>query len=441
MNGYVILFLGFMFLSPVLAAQSFEKAKLDQYFDILQEKDKFMGSVAVSKNGELIYSKSIGYANVEERQKADVNTKYLIGSISKTFTAVLVMKAVEENKLSLQQSISKYFPSIANAEKITIQNLLNHHSGIHNFTDLPNYLSWHTHPKTEKEMVQIINDGGSDFEPGTKGEYSNSNYVLLSYILEKVYKKPYAEILQEKIIEPLKLKNTYFAGKLDSKKNESLSYSFADSWKLEAQTDMSISLGAGGLLSTPIDLTRFSDALFGGKLISDNSLKQMEHIEDGYGMGLFQVPFYDMKGYGHTGGIDGFTSVLFYFPEGKVSYALTSNGTVYDNNNISIAVLSAIYGKPYDLPEISNYHVTSADLDVYLGTYASEAIPIKITITKEGNTLIAQGSGQPAFPLDAVKKNVFQFERVGVVIEFIPENQSMILKQGGGEFLFVKEKE
>lgn len=441
MNGYVILFLGFMFLSPVLAAQSFEKAKLDQYFDILQEKDKFMGSVAVSKNGELIYSKSIGYANVEERQKADANTKYLIGSISKTFTAVLVMKAVEENKLSLQQSISKYFPSIVNAEKITIQNLLNHHSGIHNFTDLPNYLSWHTHPKTEKEMVQIINDGGSDFEPGTKGEYSNSNYVLLSYILEKVYKKPYAEILQEKIIEPLKLKNTYFAGKLDSKKNESLSYSFADSWKLEAQTDMSISLGAGGLLSTPIDLTRFSDALFGGKLISDNSLKQMEHIEDGYGMGLFQVPFYDMKGYGHTGGIDGFTSVLFYFPEGKVSYALTSNGTVYDNNNISIALLSAIYGKPYDLPEISDYQVTSADLDVYLGTYASEAIPIKITITKEGNTLIAQGSGQPAFPLDAVKKNVFQFERVGVVIEFIPEKQSMILKQGGGEFLFVKEKE
>ena len=296
-------------------AQTIDKVKLDSYFQALEASHKFMGSVAVSKDGKLLYTKSIGFKVVEDKIRPNEQTKYRIGSISKTFTAALLFKAIEENKTVLSQTIIKYFPTIKNADKITISHLLNHHSGIHNFTNDDDYLKWYTQKKSEEDLVKIISTIGSDFEPGSKGEYSNSNYVLLSYILQKLYNKPYAEILQEKIVRPLGLKDTYYGAKIDIAKNESYSYKLTSDWVKEIETDMSIPVGAGAVVSTPSDLTRFSNALFNGKIISVESLKQMQTLQDGFGMGLFQVPFNEKKGYGHTGGIDGFSSMFAYFLE------------------------------------------------------------------------------------------------------------------------------
>lgn len=426
-------------LTQIVFAQNFDKAKLDNYFNALEVNDKFMGSVAVSKNGEVIYKKSIGFADLENGVKANENSKYRIGSISKSFTAVLVLKAVEEKKIDLKQTIDKWFPTIENAKEITIIQLLSHRSGIHNFTDNENYLTWNTQPKTEKEMVKIIAKGGSDFKPGSIAKYSNSNFVLLSYILENTYGKSYSELLQKYIVGPIGLKNTYFFGKINSNKNECKSYKFIGTWRLEPETDASIPLGAGAIASTPIDLTKFADALFGGKLLKPESLEIMETIKDGYGSGLFQIPFYDHNGYGHTGGIDGFSSVYSHFTDNNISFALTSNGSKININDISIAVLSAVYDKPYEIPTFKSYDLTSDDLDQYLGVYASKEIPLKITITKQGNTLIAQGTGQPAFPLEATDKDKFKFEQAGIKFEFNPTDKTMILFQGGGQIMFTKE--
>lgn len=164
---------------------------------------------------------------------------------------------------------------------------------------------------------------------------------------------------------------------------------------------MSVPLGAGGVVSTPCDLVKFSDALFGGKLLNKESLELMKTFKGNYGLGLFKFPFYEKTGYGHTGGIDGFSSVFCYFPDGEISYAMTSNGTNYNNNNISIAVLSAFYNKPYEIPVFETYAVKPEDLDKYLGVYSSTQIALKITITKENNTLVAQATGQSSFPLEA----------------------------------------
>ena len=159
-------------------------------------------------------------------------------------------------------------------------------------------------------------------------------------------------------------------------------------------------------------------------------------IKDQYGVGLFQIPFYDKIGYGHTGGIDGFSSVFSHFDDENIDFALTSNGTHFNNNNIAIALLSAVYNKPYDIPNFSSHEVSSEDLDKYLGIYASKQIPLKITITKDKKTLVAQATGQSAFPLEATEKDKFKFEQAGIVLEFRPEEKTMKLKQGGGEFLF-----
>lgn len=420
-------------------AQAFNKEKLDQYFHQLETNNKFMGSLAVSQNGKVIYVKSLGYADVATQQKANENTKYRIGSISKTFTAVLVLKAVEANKLKLSQTIDKYFPTIINADKITVQNLLNHRSGIHNFTDDKDYLSWNTQAKSEKEMIAIITKAGSDFAPDTKSSYSNSNYVLLTYILEKTFGKTYAELLKQHITIPLNLKNTNLGGKINPKNNEALSYDFDNQWVLEPETDISVPLGAGGIVSTPSDLITFGNGLFGGKLVSKDHLELMKTIKDGYGSGLFKFPFHENSGYGHTGGIDGFTSSFSHFDNQDVTFALTSNASNYNNNNIAIAVLSAVYGKEYEIPSFKNYTPKPEEIANYLGSYSSKDLPIKIDITNNKGVLTAQATGQGAFPLEAREQNIFAFEQAGVILEFNPKEKQMTLKQGGGTFAFTKD--
>ena len=426
-------------LGQIGFSQNFDKTKLDNYFNAIEQNNKFMGSVAVSKNGEIIFTKSTGFADVENNLKATEKTKYRIGSISKSFTAVLILKAAEEKKIDLNQTIDKWFPSITNAKEITVKHLLSHRSGIHNFTDDKDYLTWNTQPKTETKLIEIIQKGGSDFKPDSKAEYSNSNFVLLSYILEKIFAKSYSDLLQEFIVKPIGLTNTYVFGKINPNNNECKSYSFSGTWKLETETDFTIPLGAGAITSTPSDLTKFADALFGGKLLKTESLEIMKTVEDGYGIGLFQIPFYKNIGYGHTGGIDGFSSVYSHFADDKISYALISNGTNINNNDISIAVLSAVYDKPYEIPVFTTYILTSEDLYKYLGVYTSKQIPLKITITKDRNTLIAQGTGQPAFTLEATDKDKFKFDQAGAKFEFNPTDKTMILFQGGGQIKFTKE--
>lgn len=420
-------------------SQTFDKIKADQYFQNLETNNKFMGSVAVSENGKIIYTKQIGFADIDRKVKPNDNTKYRIGSISKTFTTVLIFKAIEEEKLKLTENIVKYFPSVKNATKITISNLLYHRSGIHNFTAAEDYLKWNTEKRSEKELVEIIAKGGSDFEPDTKAEYSNSNFVLLSFILQKIYKKNYAQLLKEKITKPIGLANTYYGRKTDLKNNESYSYSWKGKWVKETETDMSVPMGAGAIVSTPSDLTQFADALFSGKLVSTKNVDLMKTLKDNYGMGLFKVPFGNKVGYGHNGGIDGFTSTLYHFADNNVSMAVTSNGTNFDNNQISITLLSAVYNLPYKIPSFNIFENTGEDLDKYSGVYTSEQNPLKITITKNDKTLIAQATGQSSFALEATEKDKFKFDRAGVVLEFNLTDKTMILKQGGGIFNFKKE--
>lgn len=433
----------FSFLFVLFSATSFAQEQkfltLDSLFQILDGNNRFMGSLSISENGKVTYSKTIGKADLASGKSSDKLTKYRIGSISKMFTACLIFQAIEENKLSLTQNINRFFPKITSAKEISIGNLLNHRSGIHNFTNDTNYFNYYTASKSKKEMLEIIQASGSDFKSNSKAEYSNSNYILLSFILEKIYNKSYEELLDIKIIQPQGLKNTYFGKKLELAKNECASYRFSGKWELEKETNSSVSLGAGGIVSTTEDLLFFISNLFEGKIINTASLEQMTKLEDGYGMGIFPVPFYDKNGFGHTGGIDGFSSFLYIFPEEKISIALTSNGSRFNNNDIAIAALSDCFDKPFTLPSFYAVELTSADLDKYLGSYANPEMPIKISITKDSFSLIAQATGQLSFTLELIGKDSFEFSPAGVEIQFMPQKNLLILKQGGGEFSFKRE--
>jgi D-alanyl-D-alanine carboxypeptidase len=331
-------------------SQNLNFAKLDSLFKSIEASNKFMGSIAISENGKILYTKSIGYSDVETSQKSNKQTKYRIGSITKIFTAVLILKAVEEKKLKLDETIEKYFPKIKNANKISVRHLLTHRSGIHNFTKDKDYLTYNIKGKSKIEMIDIISNFESDFEPNSKANYSNSNFVLLSYILEDIYSQSFAEILKNKIVKPLKLYNTYFGNEINTSKNEANSYDLDTTWKKQPETNMSILTGAGAIVSTPNDVLRFVQAVFKNKIISMASLKAMEEVRDDYGMGIGEFPFEEKMSYGHTGHLDGFSSLFGYFPKENISFVITSNGSSVNNNDIALGLLNIIFNLPYQIP-------------------------------------------------------------------------------------------
>jgi CubicO group peptidase (beta-lactamase class C family) len=415
----------------IVEVSNFNNSKLDSLFDLLEKNDNWMGSISISENGQLIYSKAIGYKDRATKKEVNTKSKYRIGSISKMFTSVMILKAAEEKKLKLESTIETYFPKVKNAKKITIENLLNHRSGIFNFTNREDYLTWNTKPQTKEELISMISGYESIFEPNSKSEYSNSNYILLSFILEEVYGKAYKNLLQEKITYKIGLKDTYFGKSAEVNKNETFSYSYQEDWIKSAETDMSIPLGAGSVVSSSSDLTQFTTALFGEKLISESSLNKMITLTDDYGLGIFSIPYGDKSGYGHTGGIDGFSSMLIHFPKENLSVAICSNGNNYDNNEIALCALSSYFSDgTFKLPDFTIIEVPEELLGSYLGVYSSKDIPLKITITKQKGILYAQGSGQPKMPLKAEGNHVFGFRQAGATFIFDTKDNSFVLKQG-----------
>jgi D-alanyl-D-alanine carboxypeptidase len=424
-----------------LNAQNFDKSKMDSLFSIIKTNQKGMGSISIFKNGKEVYQNSFGYASIEGNVYATKETKYRIGSISKTFTATIIMKLIEQDKLSFDTKLSKYFSEVPNSENITIEQLLRHRSGIFDYTKAQDYLSWMEQPISKEKLVKKITDYGNVFKPNEKTEYSNTNYVLLSYIAEKIINEELFKILDDFIIKPCGLINTYYGSKININNNEALSYIKLKDWQIASETDMSVPVGAGAITSNPTELNIFLNCLFNGKIITEESLKRMMNIQEGFGIGLFQIPFFDKTAFGHSGGIDGFQSNVFYFPDEKISLAYTSNGVVMPMNDILIGALSIYFGNKYELPIFTDALVLkSEELDKYLGVYSCSALPLKMTISKQGNVLMAQGTGQPAFPLEAYEKNKFKFEQAArLTIEFIPADGKLILRQAGGVFEFKKD--
>ena len=156
---------------------SFNRAKMDSLFAKIDQEKQGMGSIAITKNGELEYQNTFGYADIAEDIPANTTTTYRIGSISKTFTSAIIMQLVEEGKLTLDTKLSEYFPRVSNADRITIEQMLRHRSGLFNFTSAKDYTKWMEKPKSRDELIQEVIDNGTVFEPGEKAEYSNTNYL------------------------------------------------------------------------------------------------------------------------------------------------------------------------------------------------------------------------------------------------------------------------
>jgi len=426
-------------------AQTLDKAKLDQFFDRLAEKNKAMGSLTIAKDGNVLYARAIGYSQINGTEKKPLTAanRFRIGSITNMYTATMILQLVEEGKLKPTDTLDKFFPQVPNASKITIAQILSHRSGIPNVrrdrTSQPNV---NTTPITKDEMLALIVKGAPDFEPDTKHLYSNSGYFLLGLILEKLTGKPYGEALEERISSKIGLKDTYIAtGNIDVNKNESLTYiNTGSDWKQGPETHPSILFGAGSIVSTPNDMAKFIQALFDLKLISRESLKQMKTIRDGDGLGMEPFTFAGKTFYGHTGGGDNYGSWLAYEPEEKLTVAYTTNAKVHPVKDIVSGVIDIYYDKPFRIPTFETIAVSPEVLDKYVGVYSSPEVPVKFTITRKDDTLYVQPGSQSAAPLEATAQDKFQILGGRVVFEFDAVKKQMIQKRGGPARVFTMEK-
>lgn len=428
----------------LVAAQTpapFDKAKLDQFFDRLAEKNKAMGSIVVARDGEDVYARSVGYGQIAEKKLLTSASRFRIGSITKMFTAAIIFQLVEEKKLKLTDTIDKFFPQIANANKITIAQILAHRSGIHDSLIDPNLRPASKIDAVSKEtLLTIIAKGKPDFEPDAKHSYSNSGYVLLGLIIEKLTGKSYEENLRTRITGKLGLKDTYFAtGNVDVSKNEALGYlNVGGEWKPVSETHPSILFSAGAIVSTPSNLAKFIGALFDGKVISAENLVLMKTMRDGDGMGMEPFTFAGKTFYGHTGGGDNYGAWLAYMPEEKLALAYTTNAKVYPVKNIMNGVADIYYGKPFLIPSFESFAVSTDILDKYVGIYSTPEAPVKFTITRKDSTLFFQPPGTPTpVALEATSETTFQIEGA-IVIEFDTAKKQMTIKRAGGQRIFTK---
>ncbi|MDC0602048.1 beta-lactamase family protein [Aliiglaciecola sp.] len=422
--------------------------KLDKYLTALNDNDKIMTAVYISKNGRVLYEHYSGLASVENKVSITADTKFRIGSITKTFTAVLVMQLIEEGKLALDTKLSNFYPNIPNAQRITIKQLLSHRSGIKSYTSETEYLKYMTKPQLRKQIEQRIESYKSLFEPNSKHQYSNSNYTLLGYIIESLYQKSYAEVLSQKISNPLKLDNTYYGNSIEIEDKEAFSYRFEGSWTRQPATHMSVPHAAGAIVSTTKETNLFLAALFDKKLLNQDSLNAMMQLEDGYGLGLFAMPFYQQKFYGHNGSIDGFRSAAGHNLADGITITVLSNGVNYNFNDVLIALLSSVYQRSFEIPDFSTQPVglSPATLKQHLGTFSSKDLHLDISFTIANKQLFAQATGQGKLPLTPYSQTEFRFDQAGIVIQFDPQSlddgkfNRFILNQGGGKFRYTRDE-
>lgn len=437
-----LIFSLFLFITIFSAkAQDFHIDQVDSLINLVETNNRCIGSLIISKNGKEIYNRNFGQAAIP-KMKHDQNTKYQIGSITKTFTAVLIFQLVENGRLSLDDKLGKFLPDMPGANDITLRHMLNHTSGLGDYIIKEENSQWLLKKVSEQQILDEIKRQGLAFKPGEKQEYSNSGYYLLAKIAEKVYNKDYGTLIREQICQLLGLKNT--ASVLTNSENVYLPYEFKSNGKWEKVSDFYFPnvIGAGDIVATPQDLLRFTQALFRYEILKKETVEIMKPVLDPdeyFGRGLMQIPLRKHLFFGHGGDTKGTHSLVGYNEKDSISIALAINGERYTRNQLLLGVLSVMYEEPFEFPVFKEMKVSTKEMDQYAGTYSSPELPIKIQVSHHKGILYLQGTDQPALPMEAYDTNKFQLEEVGVKVEFPADHKTMIFKQGGMTFEMKKE--
>ncbi len=333
--------------------------KADDYLKTELKAERFAGSVMVAQSNQIVFMKGYGLANRELEVANAPNTKFQLASVTKQFTALCILILQEQGKLSVEDPVSKYLTNCPDAwSKITIRHLLNHTSGIPDYTRFPDYRSIVMLPWPPEKMMALLRDKPLEFEPGERFAYSNSGYFLLSSIIEKAAGRSYEQFLEQFIFQPLGMKDSgcwHFATILP---HRAAGYSRdGDAWVNAAYTDTTFPQGDGALYSTVEDFFRWYQCLREHKLVSLDSWKAMTTpVKENYGFGIAVVERFGQQMLAHDGRCNGFTSSMRWFPAADIFVAAFANTDSAHSGEVADNLAALLLYKPLRWPKRKNEH-------------------------------------------------------------------------------------
>lgn len=414
-------------------------------------------AVLIARDGKIVYQDGFGFADLEKKTPVTVETKFRIGSISKQFTAAALLRLADEGKLSLDDTLEKYFPDFPGASGITLHQLLTHTSGIHSYTSKPEFLARVATPIAPDDLIAFFRDDPPDFAPGKRFLYNNSGYFLAGEIAAKVSGRPLGTLLREAFFEPLGMKDTGIFENATPPAGMAHGYSVTDGKAAPAlDWDMSWAGGAGALYSTVGDLFRWNEALFGGKVLKAESFAKMTTpaalppgADMSYGYGLVVATLNRLPSIGHGGGLNGWSSDLLRLPDQKCTVVALANALPPVEGSEPGSVTRRLAGKFLEA-DIKALPPLKEDPNVDKKSFADLAGRYDyknavMTVTVEDDRLYAQLTGQPKFEIFPSAPDEFFWKVTDAQVKFIRDEARAVTAaqhtQGGNSFQALRLKD
>ena len=429
-----VLHVAIVLLWAVVPSFAQDTARMEQLIQNHVTTRTFMGTVLVARGSEIVFDKGYGSANLEWDIPNTPTTKFRLGSITKQFTAAAILLLEERGKLSVDDPIAKYMPDAPAAwGRIRLSNLLTHTAGIPNFTDLPDYLTLKSANTSVERTIASFKDKPLDFGPGEEMRYSNSGYLVLGHVIEKVAGVSYGQFVLDNIFTPLGMTDSGYDSNTAVIARRASGYMPSPNGPVNAgYIHMSIPHAAGALYSTTRDLLKWEQGLFGGKVLSAASLAKMTMpVKNDYAFGLVVRTVNGRQVVSHGGGIDGFNTSLAYYPETRTVVVVLANvnGPAADVLGTQLGALA--HGDRVTLPsERTEITVPAATLAKYVGAYELSPTAV-MTVALDGERLTAQLTGQGPNPLFAESETRFFLKVVDAQIEFAADASYLVLHQNG----------
>jgi CubicO group peptidase (beta-lactamase class C family) len=414
-------------------------SRMDQIVQSYVANKTFMGSALVARGDRILLSKGYGFANLEWNVPNSPGTKFRLGSVTKQFTAASILLLEERGKLKTDDPVKKFMPDAPAAwDKITVFHLLTHTSGIPNFTGFPDYPKLEPFATTAGQLVARFRDKPLEFQPGEKWNYSNSGYVLLTYLIEKITGESYEKFVGENLFTPLAMKDSGYDSNSAVIPHRASGYVPAkNGFQNAGFVHMSIPQGAGALYSTTEDLLKWEQGLLGGKLLRPASLEKMTTpFKQNYAFGLQVETAGGHKVIEHGGGIEGFNTELEYYPDEKLTVVVLGNVNGSAPGEIAKKLAAAARGETVKLQsELKEIPLDPKVLGRLVGVYQL-APGINMMITLENNQLFSKLGTQQPVAIYPESETRFFPKVVEAELEFPSLNDKgmaseMILHQGG----------
>ncbi|HVS91014.1 MAG TPA: serine hydrolase [Mucilaginibacter sp.] len=411
-----LFFINILLIPATLFAQDSTVVKIDQLINAYVKLGKFNGTALVARHDQILLKNGYGFRNVDKQLPNDPQTIFQIASVTKTFTSATVLKLVQSRKLSLTDKLSNWYPTFPNADKITIENLLSHTSGIYDYVREDTV----THLNTEAKMMAFLAKKPLDFQPGTDWRYSNSGYSILGFIIAKETGESYYQAVRQAIFKPLEMNHSGFDFEHLSDAEKAIGYG-NDQKTLATFADSSTVFAAGAIYSTVDDMYRWHQGLQSYQVVSKPLLdRATTPFKKNYGYGWIIDSVNHRKMVYHSGNINGFSSLFLRIPEDDICIVLLNNMEGTELETIARKVLDILYHLPYSIPK-KKVAITLADeiLERYTGTYEIADIHLTIEVSLQSHQLIAHAVNGPTFPLAPASRNLFFIEGSPAEIEFV----------------------